>query len=61
MESTSKKSHSHLLGNYMTRRENGKINIEASDMSKLDGRTTSGDLLTIYNIKSNKQRKRQEF
>jgi hypothetical protein len=56
MEITNKKSRSHLLGNYMARRENRKINIEASDMSKLDSRTTSGDLLTIYNSKSNKQR-----
>ena len=28
MEITSKKSHSHLLGNYMARRENRKINIK---------------------------------
>ena len=28
---------------------------------KIGQHTTYGDLLTIYNIKSNKQRKRQEF
>jgi hypothetical protein len=49
----------------MARRENRKINIEVPEPQipyvKIGQYTTYGDLLTIYNIKSNKQRKRQEF